>query len=63
MKPDALVKMSCIANTWKDFWVSSLKSPNVFDRAQKIALSPDNYEKSPDDMEFSKSFHLDEKLN
>ncbi len=62
LKTETLIKMSCIAFTWKDFWIASLSSPSVFSRAQKIAISPAEEEKSPDDIEFGKLFHLDDRL-
>lgn len=62
IRPNVLVKMSCIAYSWKDFWSASINSSSVIERAQKIALSEDKNEKSDDDVEFSKLFNIDERL-
>jgi Cdc6-like AAA superfamily ATPase len=62
MKSDVLVKMSCIAYTWKDFWLNAIETPSIFERAQKIALSPSDNEKTPDDIDFMKSYHVNERL-
>jgi Cdc6-like AAA superfamily ATPase len=63
LKPENLVKMSCIAYAWKDFWFETLKNPSIFDRAQKIALSlTDGTERKQEDIEFSQQFHLDDRL-
>ncbi|WKZ34383.1 MAG: P-loop NTPase fold protein [Anaerolineales bacterium] len=62
LKPENLVKMSCIALAWKEFWQATLKDVTVFTRAQNIAMSEKGVEKSPDDIEFEKIFHIDNRL-
>lgn len=62
MKPDVLVKMSCMAYTWKEFWLSAIETPTLFERTQKLALSPTDNEKTPDDIEFMKSYHINERF-
>lgn len=64
LKPDALVKMSCIANTWKGFWFATLKAPSAFSRAQTIALaSVEGSEKTPEETAFFQTLNVDEQLN
>jgi len=64
LKPDALVKMSCIANTWKEFWFATLKTPSAFSRAQKIALaSAEGSEKTPEEIILFQTLNIDEQLN
>lgn len=62
LKPETLIKMSCITSTWKEFWSASLKDISIFDRAQKIALLSADIEVSPDDIDFRKLFQIDERL-
>jgi len=63
LKPECLVKMSCISYTWREFWLASINDTTVFSRAVQIAISPfDGAEKSPDDIEFSNVFHIDDRL-
>lgn len=62
LKPESLVKMSCITYTWRDFWLASINDTSIFSRAQKISLMPDEIEKSIDDTEFGKLFHIDQQL-
>lgn len=63
LQPECLVKLSCISYTWREFWLASINDTTVFSRAVQIALSPsDTAERSPDDVEFSNVFHIDDRL-
>lgn len=62
LRPETLVKMSCITYTWREFWLASVNDTSVFSRAQQIAISSNGNEKSLDDIEFGNLFHIDERL-
>lgn len=62
LKPESLVKLSCISCTWQEFWLASMHDTSVFSRAEQIAKSPDGTEKSQDDIEFCNLFHVDDRL-